>query len=88
MIKIVSYILIIIFLISHSYWQYNLYKQQKKYPDKYFRNHKELLTWLKEESELTDQFFNKIRLSKLISKISIGGYLILFIFMIISSYNS
>ena len=88
MIKIVSYILIIIFIISHSYWQYNLYKQQKKYPNKFFSNHKELLTWLKKESELTDQFFNNIRLSRLISKISIGGYLILFIIMIISNYKS
>lgn len=88
MIEIFSYILLGIFLISHAYWQFNLYKESKKIKTKIFKNSRHLMERLEEESNLPKFFFDRIKLSRKISKYALGIYLILFLIMLVKNYQN
>lgn len=85
MFKILSYIVLGIFLLTHLYWQINLYQETKKIKTKSFRSVKEQIEKLKQESELPDKFFNRISLSRKVSKYALGVYLMMFLYMLIKN---
>jgi len=85
MVKILSYIILGIFLITHAYWQISLYIETKKIKTQSFNSIKEQIDNLRKESNLSEIFFQRIKLSRTISKFALAIYLILFIYMIISN---
>ena len=87
MFKILSYIILGVFIVTHAYWQINLYQETKKIKIISFRSVKEQIEKLKQESDLPDKFFKRISLSRKVSKYALGLYLAMFLYMLIKNLS-
>lgn len=86
-VKVISYIALGVFILTHLIWQYLMYRELRKIKTKYFFSINDQIKKLKAESDLPDSFYLKISTIRRISRISIGIYLVIFCYMMIRNLS-